>query len=73
MMTTDLNDNQRRVRSAVRAFLMLATRAELEKESAISLARRDTFRAACVDELIAELGDFDSGADKPAFPTLVRR
>lgn len=70
MMMTDLSADQRRVRSAVRAFLMLATRAELSREFAISLERRDTFRAACVDELIAELGDLDSGADKPAFPAL---
>lgn len=53
-MATQLTPQQRRIRSAVRAFLMLATPEELQKELEISRQRGDHFRAECVEELIRE-------------------
>ncbi len=48
---TPMQDSQR---CAVRNFLMLATLAELRAERAISLERGETFRAACIAELIGD-------------------
>ncbi len=49
-----MTDSQKRVRSAVRAFLMTATLEELKRELSISVERGDQFRADCVRELIRE-------------------
>jgi hypothetical protein len=49
-----LGEFQRTVRSNVRAFLLVASRAELEREQQISRERGDQFRAACVQELLDE-------------------
>ena len=46
--------SKRRIREAVRAFLMVATMPELLAERALSIERGDTFRADCIDELIRE-------------------
>jgi len=54
MDKSKLTDDQRRFRMNVRNFLMVATPAELQREKALSEERNDTFRAACVQELIDE-------------------
>ena len=54
MDVSTLTTAQRNVRSAVRAFLMLATLAELVRELELSEERKDTFRAECIHELMAE-------------------
>ncbi len=45
----------RQLRSNIRAFLLTATKEELEKELAISIERGEEFRAQCVRELLAEM------------------
>ncbi len=54
MDKSKLTDDQRRFRTNVRNFLMVATLPELQREKALSEERKDTFRAACVQELIDE-------------------
>jgi len=51
----NLTKAQRQIRMNVRNFLLVATMAELQKELTISLNSKDTFRAACVRELIEEM------------------
>jgi hypothetical protein len=46
--------HQRDIRASIRAFLMLATREELELEKTDALAHGNLFRAECVQELIDE-------------------
>ena len=50
--TTRLTHAERQVRMSVRNFLLTANRAELEAELRLSEERGDTFRAACVRELM---------------------
>lgn len=57
MDTKKLTPHQYQIRSCVRAFLMVATREQLQKELELSLEKGDTFRAECVQELIDELDD----------------
>jgi hypothetical protein len=51
----NLTAAQRQIRMNVRNFLLVATMPELQKELTISLNSKDTFRAACVRELIEEM------------------
>ena len=69
MDTSKLTPLQRQVRSAVRAFLRLASRPELIIEEQIRKTE-DPFRSSCVREMIDELDaeGASSGADLPAFP-----
>ena len=69
MDTSKLTPLQRQVRSAVRAFLMTATRAELIAEEQIRKTE-DPFRSSCVREMIDkwDAEGASSGADLPAFP-----
>lgn len=54
----NLTEFQRRlIRQNVRAFLMTATRAELEQEKRISLEHGDQWRAVLVQELLDEMTD----------------
>ncbi len=46
---------KRRIRQAIRDFLLIATPEELQREKKISLERNDTFRAECIQELIDEI------------------
>jgi hypothetical protein len=46
--------SNREIRSSIRAFLLTATIAEMRREVEISLGRKDTFRAECINELINE-------------------
>lgn len=55
---------ERQARQAVRAFLLAATLAELQREKTVSEDLGDHFRAACVQELIDERGEQeDAGLD----------
>lgn len=47
-----LTDKQVSIRSAIRAFLLTASREEMETELKISLDKGDEFRAACIRELM---------------------
>lgn len=61
-----MTDHERKVRGHVRAFLMLASRSELETELAISIELGDDLRARFVRELIDEIeepGPAPSGWD----------
>lgn len=49
-----LPERQRRIRTVIRDFLLVATLEELRQEKQISLDLNDTFRAECVQELIDE-------------------
>ena len=52
MDKTTLTNAQRQIRMNIRNFLLVATIAELETEIEISNRTGDTFRAACVQELL---------------------
>lgn len=54
MDKTTLTPAQRQIRMNVRNFLLVATIDELKIELAISEKTSDTFRAACVQELLDE-------------------
>jgi membrane glycosyltransferase len=54
MNISKLSDDQRRFRTNIRNFLMVATRSDLEAELALSRELNSEFRAACVQELINE-------------------
>ncbi len=54
MDVTNLTPSQKNIRSAIRGFLLTATRAELEKELELSKERKDEFRAKCIQELLDE-------------------
>ena len=49
-----MSSHQHNIRSAVRAFLLTATRDELWKEFEISRDMGNNFRAACIMEIILE-------------------
>ncbi len=51
----NLTIRERQLRSTIRAFILTANRAEMEKEREISLERKDNFRAAVIAEAIAEV------------------
>lgn len=54
MEKTTLTAAQRQIRMAVRNFLLMATKKELEQEKQISLDTGDQFRADCIQELLDE-------------------
>lgn len=54
MDKSKLTEDQRRFRTNVRSFLLIATLPELQREKALSEERGDKFRAECVQELMDE-------------------
>jgi hypothetical protein len=59
MDTSTLSSGQHQLRMNVRNFLLTATLNELKRELELSNERKDTFRAACVQELIDSWNEND--------------
>lgn len=58
---TGLDEHKQKIRMNVRNFLLTATMEELQKELILSLDMSDSFRAACVQELIDEMIEEQNG------------
>lgn len=54
MNKNSLTPQEKQIRQNIRNFLLIATKKELETEYANSIARNDSFRAECIQELIDE-------------------
>lgn len=55
-----MDDRQRQIRSAIRAFLLIATTEERERELQISIDNGDDFRAECIRELMTEDAEWEA-------------
>jgi hypothetical protein len=56
MELANLTSAERQQRMNIRNFLLVATEKELRVELQFALENRDTFKAACIQELAAEQG-----------------